>query len=74
MQAIIEGVQAAFIKQERPFIEVTLKDRSARSIGNLLQFKMMEMMYLGFLMDVNPFDQPNVEAYKVETKRILGGG
>jgi glucose-6-phosphate isomerase len=31
----------------------------------------MEMMYLGYLLDVNPFDQPNVESCKKETKRIL---
>jgi len=31
----------------------------------------MEMMFLGALFQVNPFDQPNVEAYKIETKNIL---
>jgi glucose-6-phosphate isomerase len=32
---------------------------------------MMEMMYLGFLLEANPFDQSNVEDYKVETRKIL---
>jgi glucose-6-phosphate isomerase len=32
---------------------------------------MMEMMYLGFLLEVNSFDQPNVEDYKVKTRKIL---
>jgi glucose-6-phosphate isomerase len=32
---------------------------------------MIEMMYLGKLMNVNAFDQPSVEYYKVEIKRIL---
>ena len=35
------------------------------------KFKMLEMMYLGQLMNVNSFDQPNVELYKIETKKIL---
>jgi len=48
-----------------------LPDKSESSIGQLLQMKMMEMMYLGSLMNVNPFDQPNVESYKTETKKIL---
>ena len=39
--------------------------------GEFLQFKMFEMMYLGKLMNVNTFDQPGVELYKVETKKIL---
>jgi len=71
MDAILKGVQTAFKKRERPFMEIILPDKSEYSIGQLLQFKMMEMMYLGFLLDVNPFDQPNVEDYKVETRKIL---
>ncbi|MFQ5475341.1 MAG: hypothetical protein ACE5DM_05915 [Candidatus Nanoarchaeia archaeon] len=72
MDAIIEGVQVAFVKGKRPFSEISLPDKSAASVGQLLQFKMMEMMFLGVLMGVNTFDQPNVELYKVETKKILG--
>ena len=36
-----------------------------------MQFKMIEMVYLGKLLEVNPFDQPNVEEYKEETRKIL---
>ena len=71
MDAIMEGVKTAFKKGKRPFTEIILQDKSECSIGQLLQFKMMEMMYLGFLLEVNPFDQPNVEDYKVETRKIL---
>jgi len=35
---------------------------------------MVEIMYLGFLLDVNPFNQPNVEMYKTETGKILARG
>lgn len=73
MEAILEGTLEAFRKGKRPFMEIVLPDKSEESIGQLLQLKMMEMMYLGFLMDVNPFDQPNVEAYKKETRSILTG-
>ena len=71
MDAILTGVQRAFIKGKRPFVEIVLPDKSAFSIGQFLQFKEMEMMYLGYLLGVNPFDQPNVESYKKETKMIL---
>jgi glucose-6-phosphate isomerase len=71
MQAILQGVQTAFQKGKRPYAEVTLPDKSAMSIGQFLQFKMMEMMFLGSLCQINPFDQPNVEAYKQETRAIL---
>lgn len=71
MEAILKGVQIAYNKGKRPYSEIMLPDKSEYSIGQLLQFKMMEMMYLGFLLDVNPFDQPNVEDYKNETKKLL---
>jgi len=71
MDAILLGVKKAFKKDKRPYIEIFLKDKSEESIGEFLQFKMMEIMYLGFLMNVNPFDQPAVEKYKIETRKIL---
>jgi len=71
MNAIYFGVKKAFEKANRPFMEIILADKSEFSIGQLLQFKMIEMMFLGHLMNVNPFDQPNVEDYKIETKKVL---
>jgi glucose-6-phosphate isomerase len=71
MDAIVKGVHATYEKQSRPYVHIALPDDSPYSIGQLLQFYMMQAMYLGYLMDVNPFDQPNVEEYKVVTKTIL---
>lgn len=71
MEAIVGGVQATLIKDQRDFCIIELPDTSEQSIGALLQLHMMEMMYLAAILGVNPFDQPNVEEYKIETKRIL---
>ena len=71
MSAIIGGTKAAFRKGKRPFTEIKLPCKSEYSIGQFLQFKMIETIYLGYLLDVNPFDQPNVESYKEETRKIL---
>jgi glucose-6-phosphate isomerase len=71
MDAIYTGMKRAFKKGKRPFVEIVLPDKSAYSIGQFLQFKEMEIMYLGYLLNVNPFDQPNVELYKMETRMIL---
>lgn len=71
MDAILEGTEEAFKIGKRPFIEITMPDKSEYSVGQLLQFKMMETIYLGHLLRVNPFDQPNVESYKSETRKIL---
>ncbi len=71
MSAIFQGVQVAYKKQSLPYMTVLLPDISEHSLGMYLQWKMIEMMYLGKLFDVNAFDQPHVELYKKETKRIL---
>lgn len=71
MDAIREGVKIAYTKRELPFMEVTLDDLSEHSLGEFLQFKMIEIMLLAKLMNVNAFDQPNVEGYKSETRSIL---
>ena len=73
LDAILEGTKEAFRRRKRPFIEISLPDKSEFSIGEFMQFKMIETMFLGYLMNVNPFDQPNVEEYKIQTRRILGG-
>jgi glucose-6-phosphate isomerase len=74
MNAILDGIQQAFRIGKRPFIEIILPDKSEFSIGQLLQFMEIEIMFLGHLLKVNPFDQPNVELYKIETKKLLEGG
>jgi len=71
MSAIVEGTKAAFRKGRRPFMDVELPYKSEYPIGQFLQFKMIETIYLGYLLNLNPFDQPNVESYKEETRKIL---
>ena len=71
MDAIVQGVQAACRTGKRPYCSIQLPDTSAHTMGQVLQFFMIEMIYLGYLFDENPFDQPNVESYKKETRRIL---
>lgn len=73
MHAIVQGTKLAYEKQELPYMEIVLESISVAEIAAFMQFKMVEMMYLGKLFNVNAFDQPHVELYKVETKRILEG-
>lgn len=71
MDAILEGTKKAYHHDDRPFISITLPKKSAYYLGQFMQIKMIEIMYLGFLLNVNPFDQPQVESYKRETRNIL---
>lgn len=71
MEAIYCGVRQAYIDNNLSFMEVELESVDELSIGYLLQIKMLEMMYLAKLMNLNAFDQPNVEDYKKITRGIL---
>lgn len=71
MNAIYEGVKVAYEKHDLPYVEIQLQNIDERSIGKYMMLKMIEMMLLGKLLGVNAFDQPNVESYKVETRKIL---
>ncbi len=71
MHAIVIGVQKAYAKKGLPFCTITLPEKNAHYVGQFLQYKMFEICYLGYLLEVNPFDQPEVEAYKSETRKIL---
>ncbi len=74
MDAILKGTQTAYKKGKRPFVSVVLPKKSAYYIGQFLQYKMIETVYLAYLLDVNPFDQPGVERYKQETRKVLAHG
>ena len=71
MNAILQGTKAAYSDDKRPFISWIIPEKSAYHIGQLLQIKMVEIIYVGALLNINPFDQPEVEKYKRETKKIL---
>ncbi len=71
MHAILHGTMIAYKKGKRPYTETRLDGKNAKALGAFMQLKMIETMLLGKLLDVNPFDQPAVESYKKETRRIL---
>lgn len=71
MGAIYYGVKIAYLKNGLPYSELIMHEISEDSLGQYLQLKMMETIYLARLLQVNAFDQPKVEDYKRETREIL---
>lgn len=71
MEAILRGTMTAYARKKHPFMEVSFEKLNEEHLGAFMQWKMIEMMFLGKLFGVNAFDQPNVEEYKVATKRLL---
>ena len=74
MHAITTGVQKAYAHKNMPFCTLSLPEKNAYYIGQFLIYKMFETVYLAHLLEVNPFDQPEVEVYKKEVRAILAGG
>jgi glucose-6-phosphate isomerase len=70
MDAIYSGTKLAYIKGKKPFNQITI-EKNEYSIGQYMQYEMIKIIMLGHLMNVNPFDQPAVEEYKEETRKIL---
>jgi len=71
MRSIHAGVIKSYIDKPLAFVEIQLDYCDEYQIGYLLQMKMLEVMYLAQLLEVNAFDQPGVEDYKTATKQYL---
>jgi len=71
MDAIYEATKQSYVKRELPFVEVILESLDEEELGAFMQFKMVETMLLAKLMGINAFDQPDVEDYKIITRRLL---
>lgn len=54
-----------------PQITLTIEQLDELHLGHLLYFYMIACAYSAYLLDINPFDQPGVEAYKTNIFKIL---
>ncbi|MBP9749768.1 MAG: hypothetical protein KBD21_03480 [Candidatus Pacebacteria bacterium] len=73
MRAIYGGVSASYRNDTLPFVTISLDAITPRELGACMALHMSMVMYLARLLSVNAFDQPDVERYKEETRRILAG-
>jgi glucose-6-phosphate isomerase len=67
-----QGVRMAHIDGGVPNIRIELPRIDARNIGALLYFFEKACGISGYMLDVNPFDQPGVEDYKRNMFKLLG--
>ena len=65
------GVQLAHVDGGVPNIRIEIPTIDAESIGGLLYFFEKACGISGYLLGVNPFDQPGVEAYKKNMFALL---
>jgi glucose-6-phosphate isomerase len=65
------GTQLAHVDGGAPNIKITLPEVNAYYIGQLFYFFELGCGISGYLLGVNPFDQPGVEAYKKNMFALL---
>ena len=71
-KAAMKATLLAHVDGGVPNILIELADRSAYSLGYLLYFFELACAISGYMLGVNPFDQPGVEAYKKNMFALLG--
>lgn len=67
-----EGTSTAHEAGEVPVIKIELPEIDESTIGQLLYFFEFACGVSGYVLGVNPFDQPGVEAYKKNMFKLLG--
>lgn len=66
------GTTLAHVDGGVPVIHLTIPQLSAYYIGQLIYFYEFACAISGYMIDVNPFDQPGVEDYKRNMFALLG--
>ena len=61
---VVEQVAKAHLKGDTPSIILELEELTPYYLGQLIYFLEMTAAIGGYLLDVDPFDQPGVEEYK----------
>ena len=68
---IFSSALSTFKAEHIPFRTIILNDLSARTVGGLIAHSMVEVILLGHLLEINPFDQPSVESIKRHARQLL---
>lgn len=68
----IKGTIKAHLDGNVPNLLIEIDELNERSLGNLIYFFEKAVAMSGRLLDVNPFNQPGVEAYKKNMFQLLG--
>lgn len=67
-----EGTRQAHKDGKVPNLRISIEQLDELHLGQLIYFFEMSCALGGYLLDINPFDQPGVEAYKKNMFALLG--
>ena len=67
-----KGTSLAHVDGGVPNIRISIPEVNEESLGELIYFYEMACAVSGYILNINPFDQPGVEAYKNNMFALLG--
>jgi len=73
MAAAIAGTNQAYCDDHRPTADLRVPRLDEYTLGQLFQMMMLATVVEGWLIGINPYGQPGVEAYKRNMTAILRG-
>lgn len=71
LSAAIEGTNRAYADVNRPTADLILPCLDEYTVGQTLQMLMLATVLEGRLININPYGQPGVEAYKTNMQEVL---
>lgn len=72
-EAALRGTNKAYADDDRPTADIRLPELNEYALGELFQMLMLATAVEGRLININPYGQPGVEAYKTNMTAILNG-
>ena len=69
---VVQAVRIAHLDGGIPVLDIAVTSYDEQGVGELIYFFELACAISAKLFGVNPFDQPGVEAYKSELKKLLG--
>ena len=72
-KAELEGTIKAFEEYGLPHIRLSIDEINEKNLGGLILFFESLTVLMGIALNVNPFDQPGVEAGKINANKWLSG-
>ena len=68
---VSDAVCTAHFNGNTPSIIISIDELSLKNMGSLSAFFMLAAAFSAYLFEVDPFNQPGVEAYKSEVKKRI---
>ncbi len=68
----MQGTIEAHVTGDVPNIVINMEKLDEATLGHLIYFFEKACAMSGFILEINPFNQPGVEEYKKNMFRLLG--